>query len=153
MGLVKFVPRGLFIPRVETFLVGAMQVCEAPLAARAIGRRGRGTGELESPWGVAVDGEGNVIVSDWDKHCIVIFTAAGGVVRVFGREGSGAGELKFPAGVAVDGEGNVFVADRGNSRIVVLSAAGNGQSTEMSARPGSAQTKRKVSVRQRSLIR
>ena len=70
------------------------------------------------------DGAGNVIVSDWDKHCIVIFTAAGGVVRVFGREGSGAGELKFPAGVAVDGEGNVFVADRGNSRIVVLSAAG-----------------------------
>ena len=31
--------------------------------------------------------------------------------------------------------------------------AGNGQSTETIARPGSAQTKRKVSVRQLSLIR
>jgi tripartite motif-containing protein 71 len=78
---------------------------------------------------VAVDGAGNVVVADCGNHRIVIFTAAGEVVRAFGREGSGAGELKGPTGVPVDGAGNVVVADvvvadAGNSRIVIFTAAG-----------------------------
>ena len=87
---------------------------------RAFGRRGSGAGELQNPCGVAVDGAGNVVVADFGNHRIVIFTAAGEVVRAFGREGSGAGELKGPTGVAVDGAGNVVVADAGNSRIVLF---------------------------------
>jgi hypothetical protein len=54
---------------------------------------------------------GNVIVSDWAKHFIVIFTMEGEMVRVFGQQGNCAGELQCPRGVAVDGAGNVYVAD------------------------------------------
>ena len=42
-----------------------------------------------------VDGAGNVIVSDNYKHCIVIFSSEGGVVRSIGGLGSGAGQLQY----------------------------------------------------------
>jgi DNA-binding beta-propeller fold protein YncE len=99
----------------------------APPPMRVIGKRRKlrfAGNDLQNPYGVAVDGAGNVIVSDQNKHCIVIFSAEGGVLRSIGGKGSGAGQLSHPKGVAVDGEGNILVADCGNKRIAVFSAAG-----------------------------
>ncbi len=75
-------------------------------------------GQLTNPFGVAVDGAGNVFVSDSGGNRVVVFSAAGEdeVVRTLGGQGSGAGQLNKLFGVAVDGDGNVLVADFSNGR-------------------------------------
>ena len=81
----------------------------------AIGRKG----ELESPAGLAVDGErGLLYVADSKKHQVLCYsTADGTVVRTIGRRGGEPGEFNFPTNVFVDKDGHLFVADTLNFRI------------------------------------
>jgi DNA-binding beta-propeller fold protein YncE len=89
------------------------------------GTFGAGEGQLDTPWGIAVDaGQGWVYVSDWRNDRLQRFDLDGRFLAVLGRSGSGPGELRRPAGVAVDGAGNVAVADWGNDRVQVLAPAG-----------------------------
>ena len=109
------------------------------------GDGGPGTSaRLNSPYGVAVDGAGNVFIADFDNQRIrrlaagtgVITTVAGNGTRGFGGDGRPAtsARLNGPSGVAVDGAGNVFIADSSNQRIrrvavstgVIATVAGNG---------------------------
>jgi DNA-binding beta-propeller fold protein YncE len=62
--------------------------------------------QRQNPIGVAVDGAGSVFVSDYGGNRVVVFSAAGEVVRTIGGPGSGEGQLNQPCGVAVDGDGN-----------------------------------------------
>ena len=84
------------------------------------------------PEGVAVDGDGNVYVTDKDNHTIRKITPAGVVTTLAGTaessgsaDGTGA-DARFtsPHGVAVDGDGNVYVADRSNHMIRMITPAG-----------------------------
>ena len=94
-----------------------------------------GTGaaaRLTSPFGVAVDGDGNVYVADSSNHTIRKITPAGVVTTLAGTAGSsgsadGTGadaRLRYPYGVAVDGDGNVYVADNSNHTIRKITPAG-----------------------------
>jgi len=86
---------------------------------------------FRDPFGVAVDGSGNVYVADFFNNRIRKITA-GGVVSTLagnGTQGSVDGpgttsQFRFPKGVAVDGSGNVYVADTNNHRIRKITAAG-----------------------------
>ena len=87
---------------------------------------------LNNPYGVAVDGAGNLYIAD-SSHRIRKVDAAGVITTVAGRGFSGSGgdggpatvaRLSSPAGVAVDGAGNLYIADRGNDRIRKVDAAG-----------------------------
>jgi sugar lactone lactonase YvrE len=77
------------------------------------------TARFNHPWGIAVDGLGNVYVADTDNHTIRKITPAGDVTsfagspRVFGASHSNEklSEFFFPRGIVVDGLGAVFVAD------------------------------------------
>ncbi|MCH1463187.1 MAG: hypothetical protein L7U46_04820, partial [Candidatus Nanopelagicales bacterium] len=84
------------------------------------------------PWGVAVDGDGNVYVADENNHAIRKITPAGVVTTLAGTaessgstDGTGA-DARFnrPHGVAVDGDGNVYVADGVNHTIRKITPAG-----------------------------
>jgi hypothetical protein len=94
-----------------------------------------GTGsaaKFYSPFGLAVDGSGNVLVADTNNHVIRKVTSAGvvttfaGAVANFGpTDGAGsAASFYFPRSVAVDGAGNVFVADGNNHKIRKITSAG-----------------------------
>jgi hypothetical protein len=92
------------------------QVCTTTCS---YGSFGTGPGELPQPWGIAVDGSGNVVVSDYTDNRVSVFTEAGAYLSTFG-----SGVLNKPRGVALDGSGNVFVVDSANSRVVEYTLAG-----------------------------
>ncbi len=68
------------------------------------------TSKLSFPNGVAVDGAGNVYVSDSNNGRLLMFGADGTIHAQIGR-GAGQGNLGLPRGLAVDGSRRVFVAD------------------------------------------
>ncbi len=89
--------------------------------------------QLDTPWGVAVDGSGNLYIADRDNHRIrkvdaagVITTVAGNGAEGYGGDGGPAAQarLYLPQGVAADGSGNLYIADRHNHRIRKVDAAG-----------------------------
>ena len=77
---------------------------------------------VRSPWGVAINQRGEVVVTEWGGDCVSVFSPSGEKLRSFGTSGSGQGQLKCPYGVAVDGEGNILVADHRNHRIQKFTA-------------------------------
>jgi sugar lactone lactonase YvrE len=92
------------------------------------GDGGPATGaELNNPFGVAVDGSGNIYVADCNNNLIrkvnastgIISTVAGNGTAGYSGDGGAAtsAELNRPTGVAVDTVGNIYVADFQNNRI------------------------------------
>jgi len=79
--------------------------------------------QLDDPYGVFVDGTGNIFIADSD-NCVIrkvsggnISTYAGNTSCSYGGDGGLAtsAQLDIPQGVFADGSGNVFIADTDNS--------------------------------------
>ena len=98
---------------------------------------------VASPYGVAIDGSGNLFIADSGNNCIrkvdtngIITTVAGNGIGAFSGDGSAAtnANLNFPESVAVDAYGNLFILDTVNNRIrevfatnsIITTVAGNG---------------------------
>ena len=90
---------------------------------------------FNGPYGVAVDGGGNVYVADTGNSTIrkltpsgtnwVVSTISGLAGNPGSTNGSGSvARFRYPTGLAVDGAGNVYVADQGNSTIRKLTSSG-----------------------------
>ncbi len=89
--------------------------------------------ELAGPVGVALDGLGNLFISDKDSNRIrkvnssgIITTIAGNGVYGYGGDGGPATEaqLSSPRGIAVDAAGNLYIADLENNRIRKVDPSG-----------------------------
>ena len=92
-----------------------------------------GAAMLDTPRGVAADGNGNLFIADTFNHRVrkvdssgVITTFAGSGERGFGGDDGPAVEAKLisPSGVATDGDGNLYIADWGNLRVRKVDSSG-----------------------------
>src|SRR6266571_3455041 len=85
---------------------------------------GEGEGRSTWPFGVAVDGQDHVYVSDEWHNTISVFDTSGKFMRKWGTAGSGDGEFTQPWGITLDQAGNIYVADWKNHRVQKLSPQG-----------------------------
>jgi hypothetical protein len=99
--------------------------------------------QINDPFGVQVDGYGNLYICDLGNNVIrkvnvsgVISTVAGNFTLGAGYSGDGgqatAAQLNGPTDIAVDGSGNLYIADVGNEVIrkvapsgIITTVAGN----------------------------
>ncbi|XP_057317710.1 E3 ubiquitin-protein ligase TRIM71-like [Hydractinia symbiolongicarpus] len=88
------------------------------------GSYGSKPSELKQPWGVAVNKDGHLYVTDHGNHRVQAYDKFGAFITEFGSKGTKDGQFTGPTGIAVDQSGIVFVADWENHRIQVFSADG-----------------------------
>ena len=91
----------------------------------SFGQRGQSVGMLFWPYGVAVNNQNQIAVTEQGNHRVSVFSSDGTHLRSFGRYGGNQGEFMGPGGIAFDNDGNIIVADCINNRVQVFS--GNGK--------------------------
>lgn len=107
-------------------LDGKIQTVAGPGVSGVIGDGGPATsGRVNTPYGVAVDGSGNIFISEIGNARVRI--VVNGIIQtIAGNNGSGfagdggpaaASRLNGPTALAVDAQGNLYIADTGNNRI------------------------------------
>ena len=80
--------------------------------------------DVKGPLGVAVNKRQELVVSEWARDCISVFSPSGEKLQSFGSSGSDRGQFRGPYGVAVDGDGNILVVDNRNNRIQKFTSQG-----------------------------
>jgi DNA-binding beta-propeller fold protein YncE len=107
-------------------LAGSVTLVNAqtPVFTLKWGSRGSGNGQFENPCAVAVDGSGNVYVSDTYNNRVQKFTSTGTYLTQWGTQGGGNGQFYSPYGISVDATGNVYVVDTYNNRVQKFTSTG-----------------------------
>ena len=87
---------------------------------------------LSRPYGVGIEPDGNLLITDsdshlirrWNQHTKIVTRVAGNGFAKFGGDEGPAQEssLNFPFGVAVDSAGNIYIADTFNHRVRMITA-------------------------------
>jgi sugar lactone lactonase YvrE len=89
--------------------------------------------ELDYPWGVAVDGLGNLYIADWSNSRVREVTPNGTITTVAGTGTRGyngdnipatSAEVGYVPAIAVDGAGSLYIADASNYRIRKVTPGG-----------------------------
>jgi len=97
-------------------------------------------GYLGSPNGVALDGSGNVYVTDYEGNRVYKFTSAGALLTRWDSSYSG------PVDIATDGSGGVFVVNLIGKRVEKFTAGGSYLATIGSAGTGQGQFQEPVGI-------
>jgi sugar lactone lactonase YvrE len=105
---------------------GTITTCAGTGEAGFSGDGGKATeARIDRPIALAVDTDGNLLISDWGNYRVrkvspdgIITTVAGSDKKTFAGEGGPATEagLRGPAGLAIDAAGSLFIPDSGAFR-------------------------------------
>ncbi|MEV7081619.1 RICIN domain-containing protein [Streptomyces sp. NPDC093516] len=96
------------------------------------GKESARSAQLNGPYGVAVDRDGTVYISEYSGHRIRKVTTDGQISTVAGTGSAGRGAegvpavsapLHTPRGLLVDSAGDLYIADSGNNRIRKITMA------------------------------
>jgi len=88
---------------------------------RNIGRVGSGPGEFRFPYGLEIDGDGNLLVCEFGNNRVQkIDPRTGKGLEIWGGAGRDPGQFAYPWAVAVDKRGRVIAVDAGNNRMQVF---------------------------------
>ena len=81
---------------------------------------------MGNPWGVAVNEDGIIVISDIGKHMLVVVSPDNfEVIRQIGRRGNQEVEFKSPCGLAFTSDSDIAVVDKGNHRVQFVSLEGD----------------------------
>ena len=82
---------------------------------------------MKDPYGIAINSEGNIYVTDVGNGRVLIFDGSGNLTSAWDAQGSSEGEFNSLGfgGLAIDSNDNVFVVDNGNHRIQKFDKDGN----------------------------
>ena len=103
------------------------ELANSPFTVHVKVRRIHVVGELElvgkvpeGPWGIAVNSEGLIAISDARDRCILIYNAKGEYLRELGSYGENEGHFNTPFDTIFINDDEVLVADTNNHRIQQL---------------------------------
>ena len=65
---------------------------------------------LNTPYGIAFNSRGEMIISECGGHLISIFDIRGQKIRTFGSYGDSPEQMKYPGGIAIDDADNIYVS-------------------------------------------
>jgi hypothetical protein len=88
------------------------------------GGAGSAVGQFDTPGGVAIDSQGQIIIADAFNNRIQVCNRNGNCTA-FGTRGAEAGQFFNPTDVAVDSEDRIIVVDSDNDRMQVCDHQGN----------------------------
>ena len=83
-----------------------------------------GNNTLSGPGGIAIDSQGNIIVSEF-FHKLLKLDPNGNLLTSFGILGNGTGQLNRPRGLAIDPADNLYVANGDNNVVQKYDKNGN----------------------------
>ena len=75
-----------------------------------LGRPVRVVTGLNTPYGIAINSRGEMIISKCNGHQISIFDIRGKKIRTFRSHGDSPEQMIHPAGIAIDGADNIYVS-------------------------------------------
>ena len=116
--------------RIQKFPAGSTSATNGVTVAGGNGT-GSAANQLNQPYGVCVDGSGNVYVADNYNYRIQKFpagsTSATNGVTVAGGNGAGSDSIHLSStwGICLDGSNNLYVCDWGNNRVQKFPAGSN----------------------------
>jgi len=91
----------------------------------SFGKEGSAAGNLQNPWGVAVNEWNEIAVTEVGNNRVQLFSSDGTSLRSFGTKGDKQGEIDFPCGIAFDVKNdNISVVDCKNHRVQMFSEQG-----------------------------
>jgi DNA-binding beta-propeller fold protein YncE len=108
---------------------------------RSVGGFGSGTGQFNTPSGIAIDPSGNIWVADTYNNRIQKFAGDGQFLQALG-----AAALTLPHGLAVDRSGNIWVANTFSHRVDEFAGDGRLLQTFGALGSGGAQFRYPISI-------
>ena len=73
--------------------------------------------KLRGLFEIAVNTEGQIVVTDNNGHCVYVFDKDGNCLKKIGGRGSSTGQFQFPDGILFLNDNEVLIVDLGNCRI------------------------------------
>ena len=114
----------------KTYPIGPLRIavspahrCNITAPTHVFGKEAASEKKMKNPWGIAVIKE-EIVVSDVDMNCLLVFSKEGIYSRKIGKNGVGKVEFKSPRGLACTPDDSIIVAEKVNHRLQEVTLEG-----------------------------